>query len=140
MPNKQIEQGQPKVGIFWLFNGQLIFDTSLLSDGEDDGEFIDHPTGHTDYWEELQRLGVVPRDVDYEEPPRGRVLFKKKSGRFALYADRCILKKESAVKQIMNAMRLPARQTDVGTDGHFGHYKCFTCLKATHARDEGMII
>lgn len=129
MPSKQIEQGQPTVGIFWLFNGQLIFDTTQLTNGEDDGEFIDHPTGHSDYWEELQERGAVPRDIEYEEPPRGRVLFKKKSGRFALYADRCILKRKSTVKQIMTAMRLPASQTDVGSDGPYGHYKCFRCLE-----------
>jgi hypothetical protein len=119
------------VGIFWLFNGELIFDTSQLSDKEDDGEFIDHPTGHTDHWDELQRRGVVPCDIDYEEPPRGRVLFKKKGGRFALYADRCILDRKSVVKQIMKAMRLPAGLTDVGSDGNFGHYKCSGCLRAT---------
>lgn len=48
----------------------MIHDTSLLSDGEDEGEFIDPPTGHIDHWEELRRLGVVLRDIDYEEPPR----------------------------------------------------------------------
>lgn len=138
MPSKQTKQGEPIVGIFWLFNGQLIFDTSLLSDGEDDGEFIDHPTGHTDYWEELQRLGVVPRDVDYEEPPRGRVLFKKKSGRFALYADRCILKRKSVVKEIMKAMRLPASKTDVGSDGQLGHYKCYECLEFYHGNADDL--
>jgi hypothetical protein len=130
-----MEREQPMVGIFWLFNGQLIYDTCLLSDGEDAGDFIDHPNSHADYWEELQRLGVVPHDIDYEEPPRGRVLFMKLSGRFALYADRCILKRKSVVNQIKKAMSLPASQTDVGSDGHFGHYKCSKCMEASLASE-----
>ena len=54
----------------------------------------------------------------------------------ALYADRCILKKKSAVNRIMKEMCLPAAETVAGTDGPGGHYKCAKCLKGTHARED----
>jgi hypothetical protein len=69
--------------------------------------------------------------MEYEESPRGRVIFNTKTKRFALYADRCILEQNLVVNQIMRAMSLPASQTKVGTDGHFGHYKCFKCLETS---------
>jgi hypothetical protein len=39
---------------------------------------------------------VVPPEVEYEEPPRGRVGYDKREERYWLRADRCILKEESA--------------------------------------------
>ena len=131
MPNDKAETGMPMLGIFWLFKGQLILDTSPLSEAERFGDFLGHPPSHLDYWTGLQQRGVVPFDVEYEEPPRGRVAFNTKTKRFELYADRCILKKTLLVKRIMKAMCLPAALTDASTDGAWGHYKCAWCLRAT---------
>jgi hypothetical protein len=72
--------------------------------------------------------------MEYEESPRGRVVYNTKSQRFALYADRCILKRKSVVNQIMKAMHLPAKQTDATTDGPDGHYGCCRCLEASDGR------
>ena len=121
----------PRVGIFWLLEDRLIVDSSLLSEAEAGGDWLNHPTSHDNYWTKQQRRGVVPRDMEYEESPRGRVVYNRKTRRFALYADRCILKRKSAVKQIMKAMHLLASQTDVTTDGPDGHYKCARCLAAS---------
>jgi hypothetical protein len=117
------------VGIFWLVGDRLILDTSPLSEAEPYGDCLGHRTSHIDYWTAQQRLGAVPLDLEYEEPPRGRVIYNTKTQRFALYADRCILKKKSAVNRIMRTMCLPAAQTEIATDGYFGHYKCFNCLE-----------
>ncbi len=119
------------VGIFWLVGDRLILDTSPLSEAEPFGDCLGHKTSHIDYWMAQQLLGTVPHDIEYEEPPRGRVVFNRKTQRFALNADRCILKRKSVIDRILNAMRLPTNQTDVGTDGHFGHYRCFKCLERT---------
>jgi hypothetical protein len=123
-------QELPMVGIFWLLGDRLILDTSSLTEAEPYGDCLDHRQSHIDYWTEHQRLGTVPRDIDYEEPPRGRVVFNRKTQRFALYADRCILKRKPIVKQIMKAMCLPVVKTDVTTDGPDGHYKCSRCLES----------
>jgi hypothetical protein len=74
--------------------------------------------------------------MEYYECPRGRVVYNSKTKRFALYVDRCILKRKSVVKQIMKAMHLPAGQTDVTTDGPDGHYKCSSCMGASAASDD----
>ena len=80
--------------------------------------------------------GGVSRELEYEEPPRGRVVFNKRTQRFALYADRCILKRKAVVKRIIAAMHLPTSQTDTGTDGNFGHYKCSKCLETSCALED----
>jgi hypothetical protein len=64
---------QPRVGIFWLFKGRLILDSTPVSQGEAYGGNVGHATAHIDYWSRLQERGEVPREVEYEEFPRGRV-------------------------------------------------------------------
>jgi hypothetical protein len=121
---------QQMVGIFWMMDARLIIKASPLNEAEPYGDCLSHRNSHIDYWTEQQRLGAVPRDVEYEEYPRGRVVYNRKIQRFTLYADRCILKEESVIDQIMKAMHLPAKQTDVTTDGPEGHYKCSRCLES----------
>jgi hypothetical protein len=68
----------------------------------------------------------VPTDVEYEEHPRGRVVFNTETDRFRIYADRCILKRLSVIGRIIKMMHLRADETDVNTDDH---YRCALCLR-----------
>lgn len=136
MPIEPKVQGQPIVGIFWLLGNRLIFDTSPLSEAEPYGDCLGHEESHDHYWTVQQGLGNVPRDVEYYEHPRGRVVYNTKTQRFALYADRCIVKQKSVVSRVMEAMCLPASQTDVGTDGPGGHYKCSECTQTSEDRED----
>jgi hypothetical protein len=116
---------EPCVGIFWLFDGELIIDSTPLSKAELFSTALTHPTGHIDYWTRLQHTGTVPADVEYEEPPRGRVVFYEREQRFHLYADKCILNRRKDVRKIMDAMHLPPGRTSESRDEH---YRCFNCL------------
>jgi len=73
----------------------------------------------------MQMAGLVPRDVEYEEFPRGRIVYNIKTEMFLLLADRCILKKGSLVKKIIKQLDLPVAKTKGATDPH---YRCFRCL------------
>jgi len=88
------------------------------------GTALTHPSGHIDHWERLQRTGAVPADVEYEEEPRGRVVFDGREQRFHLMADKCILGRRDVVAGIMEVMHLPD-DTAVSTDEH---YRCRHCL------------
>src|ERR1035437_9064241 len=65
---------EPMVGIFWLYKGELIFDVTPVSAAEPYGDCVGHANSHIEFWTDLQRAGVIPLDVEYEEPPRGRVV------------------------------------------------------------------
>jgi hypothetical protein len=124
---------EPQVGIFWLLGDRLIIDTTPMSGGEQYGDCLNHPKSHIDYWTEHQTLGDLPRDTEYEEHPRGRVVYNRKTGRYSFCADRCILRKKSIVTRVITAMHLPIESTDVLTDSH---YRCFRCLRTEFAREE----
>ena len=115
---------EPDVGIMWLVRDQLIFDSVPMREAEASGEHWDHPRSHIEVWEHLQRLGKVPRESEYEEFPRGRVIYDSASGKFTLLADKCILDRTDLIDKIKNALHLP-KSTKTGTDLH---YRCFRCL------------
>lgn len=117
-------QSEPRVGIFWLLDSKLIIDATPVSMAEAYGTALTHPTSHIDYWERLQRKGVVPVDCEYEEPARGRVVYDGREQRYHLMADKCILGRRDVVAEIMEAMHLPD-DTALTTDDH---YRCFHCL------------
>jgi hypothetical protein len=122
----------PHVGIFYFVGGKLWLDTTPLAEAEDYGDGKTHERSHVEYWERMVRAGSVPDD-EYEEHPRGRVNFNKKTGRFLLLADKCILQRPQLIDQVMSEMHLPPKQTDTSTDPH---YRCFRCLGRLDDEDE----
>ena len=119
------ERAEPHVGIFWLFRGEVLFDTTPLSEAETFGDFRIHPGNHISIWEQFRLAKRVPPEIEYEEYPRGRVAFDSKSKRFNLLADRCILRHRDILAKIKKQMHLP-RNISVGADHH---YRCQACLE-----------
>ena len=124
--NKLLGVKSPTVGIFWLVKGRLLFDSTPVHEAEDYAHFKTHPVSHIAHWSKLQDAGIVSRDMEYEECPRGRAMYDQSNGQFTVLADKCILKNGTLVKQIMTTLELPNRKTKWGSDEH---YKCFNCLK-----------
>jgi len=87
----------PHLGIFWLVDGKLIIDSSPLSEAERYGDHMNHPRGHVDVWPKFERSRRVPRGSEYEEYPRGRVMFETTNESFTILADKCILKHKGSI-------------------------------------------
>ena len=120
------------VGIFWVVDVKLILDASPLIEAEPYGECLGHRRSHVRYWTELQRSGVVKPELEYDEFPRGRVIFNKRSQQFLLLADGCILKDKSNLAKIEKTMHLP---TDIVVDTDL-HYRCPNCLRGHNPIDD----
>lgn len=123
---------EPHVGIFWLLDGTLLTDSTPLHQAEPYGDHLTHPRSHLDVWDGWQKLGKVPIDVPYEEPPRGRVVFNRKTSQSVLLADKCILERKSVVAEIAKALGLPKNVT-LGSDSH---YRCSKCLFGSDTEEE----
>src|ERR1700676_4673601 len=91
---------EPRLGIFWLVRNKLLFDTSSLSEAEAYGDHLTHPRSHIDVWAQLQKLGTAPRESEYEEHPRGRVMFLPSAEVYTILADRCILARKDLIAKI----------------------------------------
>jgi hypothetical protein len=122
---KATSRPEQSVGIFWLLGQKLILDITPLKNAESYSDFLTHRESHIDCWAKLQRSGTVPKDIEYEEPPRGRVVCNVTTHIFTIYADRCILIKKASFNRIVRTMHLPVGEIEIATDGH---YKCYVCL------------
>jgi hypothetical protein len=123
---------EPTVGVFWLFKRRLIIESVPVSQAEACEGFCNHPLSHEQCWSQLQRRGVVTAGVEYDEPPRGRVVYNAGTQQFLLLADRCILKNPELVKRILAVLDLPA-STKTKSDSH---YRCARCL--SQRREESL--
>ncbi len=135
MTQPHTEHPEPHVGIFWLIGTRIIFDTTPLSAAGKYGDFKIHDGDHVTHWAAMEKRGEVPRDTDYEELPRGRVVFDERGQRFTLYADRCILRKQGVVKKLLRLLHLP-HDTALSTDPHYRCYKCLTTRPSNMSEDE----
>jgi len=110
------------VGIFFIVNGNVIFDNVSLEQGEHYGETIGF-SGHYDYWQTL-----IPKNSDeklfksheYDYFPRGRVVYFMKSNSFRLYADHCL--KKADIEKVASLFHLPIYEL-----ARDQHYQCAVC-------------
>ena len=81
------------------------------------------PHGHYEVWEQWQETARSDRSGldsliatdEYEEWPRGRIVYSSPHDRFVLYADAQILRRPDLLATIRERFGLPADRTD--TDG-----------------------
>jgi hypothetical protein len=120
----------PHVGIFWqVWNRTypvLITDSVPVDEAEAYGDFQMHGA-HAEYWEKIAAMtpktfkrkclpGVI-LTTEYDQWPRGRVVFNLELGRFTLYADPT-LQTPATIETIAAYFYLPADRFDVRSDAH----------------------
>jgi hypothetical protein len=125
--------GSPEVGIIFVYKGHLFLEGSTLREAANYGGLLGHANDHFKYWQDLQRSGLVPTDVEYDEVPRGRVGYDPRNKQFKILIDKCILKDKRMVDKIENDFRLPSANTVVELDSH---YKCPGCLRASKTKKQ----
>ena len=118
----------PAVGIFWRVSDVLVIDRSPLDEAEPYGDCMTHPVGHYERWQEWQALGAAqlvalgfPASIlssEYDEWPRGRIVYEAPSRKYVLYADRR-LHKSGIIEALKTAFGLDQAMVTVRTDAHY---------------------
>ena len=124
--------GEPKVGIFWLVGKRIVLAATPLAKAEPWGELRNIPAGHADEWASLQRDGSVPREMEYDESPRGRLIYDTRTRRFTVTADRCIIVRKNPVSIIVGKLGLPTDTTVLADD----HHRCQGCKPKPSRKQE----
>ena len=120
------------VGIFWRVptaNGpKLVSHVVSLADADEYGDFLTHPTGHYEIWEGWRATGAaalkqigLPTEItttEYEDHPRGRVVFDRHADRFVIYADRR-LQKAAIIADIKDCFAITGKASIVRSDSHY---------------------
>lgn len=123
---KDISHKDPSVGIFWVYKARLLTDGIILSKVTVYGDFRMRDQGHDAVWEAFHQSRTVPNDLNYADPPRGRVVYNAKLSKFRVFADLHILKNPRMVQAIKCKFNLPV-DAEFNTDSH---YRCKACLRS----------
>ncbi|MET2829309.1 hypothetical protein [Mesorhizobium shangrilense] len=122
-----------KVGFFWIVPDRLGHDAILgeafdLAKAETYGEALTHPLGHYDYWTLMKARGPAwlrARNLsgsllttEYEDWPRGRLVFFPAQERFTLLADRRIFR-SSRLNLVWAMFQVAEHRVDLRRDGHY---------------------
>jgi hypothetical protein len=101
------------------------------------GLFKSKKYDHDFFWKSLQRLGIVPRNIEYHEVPRGRVEYDINEKKFYVYADPCIFKDWKALDEINRGFHLLSTNTE--EPERDPQYRCPGCIrpKVTKEQEEG---
>ena len=124
------EAKEPSVGIFWVVEprpgeARLLTAGCSLAAAEPYGDCLTYADGHYEVWERWRKtndpdaaLRAVARTFEYEDWPRGRLVFDRVRKRFILYADRKLML-PSTIAEIQMRFSILADQTTVETDFHY---------------------
>jgi hypothetical protein len=120
----------PHVGIFWVAQtsdakARLLPAGCPLDQAEPYGDCLTYSPGHYETWDHLRRdrtvdpaLRAIVRSCEYEDWPRGRIVFDRSRDLFILYADRKLLT-PAMIARIKAQFNLPAEHTEVQSDWHY---------------------
>jgi len=88
-----------KIGIFWFYNNKVIGVSHKFSFTDSDSlGMIDSPYDHISYWNKLRKEYPELQEIEYDEIPRGRIIFDINKQKSIIYLDKKLLKKECMYK------------------------------------------
>ena len=120
----------PHVGIFWLVqmsNGEtrLLTANCSLDQAEPYGDCLTFGSGHYETWAHWRRDRTVDPDMralvqsyEYEDWPRGRIVFGRSRDLFIIYADHQLLT-PATITRIETQFHLPGERIQVQSDVHY---------------------
>ncbi|TPI65546.1 hypothetical protein FJ420_11760 [Mesorhizobium sp. B3-1-3] len=121
------------MGFFWIVvdrncRDAILADAIGLADAEHYGELLTHPGGHFDYWETMKqrgpawlrgkKLSAQLLQTEYEDWPRGRVVFSPNEACFFVYADARI-KTRARIALVRAAFQISDVNLMIREDSHY---------------------
>ena len=107
------------IGIFWFYDNKVIGVAHDFSLKEADSiGLIDSKYTHVYYWEILRLQLPELKDKEYEQLPRGRVIFDTNKKKAIIYLDKTLLKKRK-VNEVLNFFDLDFTCAVLRTDPHY---------------------
>jgi hypothetical protein len=119
-----------QLGIFWLVQTteaepRLLAAGCPLDQAEPYGDCLTYVPGHFETWAHWRRdrtvdpaLRALVRSYEYEDWPRGRIVFDRSHDLFIIYADRKLLT-TATIARLKTHFLLPTERIEVQSDFHY---------------------
>jgi len=108
-----------RIGIFWIYEKQIFCEFQQLQTLKPINGFIDSDLAHYQIWEKVKTQHPKFYLYEYEEIPRGRVVYDLSADQFIVYCNEDLLKDGTSKKLIMKAFGLSGEKTVFKEDGHY---------------------
>ena len=121
--NGTAQRETPHVGIFWLAQttegeARLLAAGCQLDQAEPYGDCLTYGRVWRCDWKVDPALREIVRSYEYEDWPRGRIVFDRARDLFILHADRKLLT-PATIARIETHFHLPTERTEVQSDWHY---------------------
>ena len=122
----ELEESQsPYLGLFYVIDEKLYWEGVPIRYAENSFHFRIYPKMHPTFWTNTIIKNKPELDkFDAYFFPRGRVVYDNKLHKYELVADKCIIRNEKILSQIIAEMKLSRKDTNILGDIH---YECFKC-------------
>lgn len=109
---------------FWYVDGDIIgdeveFNSTNSKDLTEYGDFIQLDKDHVNIWNRVKHSLDSTKNAEYDEFPRGRVLFNTVKQRFQVVVSPEIVNDKYKRMDILDWFHLPAGKTDFIADEHY---------------------
>ena len=95
-----------QIGVFWIYNNQIFSKKELLKNIEKINNFKDSNLSHYKVWEEIKYKHKDFYMFEYEQIPRGRIVYDTYNRVFLIYCNNDILNNSKAKKMILKEFRI----------------------------------
>lgn len=109
----------PRIGIFWYYKKKLLTYSLPAAEVEEQSGFIDVDVGHCNLWPTFQKLDQNLKQFEYEELPRGRVLYDSSRNKYKVYTSDKMIQTKGFQELILLTFNLSANDTIFESDLHY---------------------
>ena len=107
------------IGIFWIFENQIFMQTQKLKEIKSINGFKDSDLSHYRVWDKVKNQNSKFYLYEYEEIPRGRIVYNTMKNQFIIYCNSNILRDKISKKLILENFGLIDENYIFKEDEHY---------------------
>jgi hypothetical protein len=107
------------LGIFWIYKSKIFFKSIQFDYRKAINGFIDSDFAHYQVWDEISLQNKDFYLYEYEDIPRGRVVYDVENSQYIVYAHKDIINSDKAKALIINSFNLKIDNVVFKYDEHY---------------------
>jgi len=107
------------IGIFWIFENKIFSETQKINDIKTINGFKDSDLSHYQVWNKIRNQHPKFYLYEYEDIPRGRVVYNVSKNKFVIYCNENILQDEILKRLILEKFQLLNEKSVFQEDEHY---------------------
>jgi len=107
------------IGIFWIYENKIFAKTQNLDEVKSINGFKDSDLSHYQVWDKIKNKHPKFYFFEYEDIPRGRIVYDVNKNRFIIYCNENILQDKISKKIILKKFDLINGQAIFKADSHY---------------------